>query len=85
MKVLRVQKIVNINPLLKRIEHMEKELEELKIELLRLQAEQLPSEEVDEATLRELEKRFEEYQEGKAKVVSAEEAKKRLLTLLEEV
>ena len=64
---------------------MERELEELKIELLKLQTEQLPSEEVGEETLKDLEKRFEEYKGGKVKVISADEARKRLLGLLEGV
>ena len=80
-----MERAVNINPILERVERVERELEELKIELLKLQAEQLPAEEVDEETLKDLEKRFKEYKEGKAKVVSADEARKRLLALLEGV
>ena len=85
MKVWEVEKTININTILERVERVEKELEELKIELLKLQVEQLPAEEVDEETLKDLEKRFKEYKEGKAKVVSADEARKRLLALLEDV
>ena len=74
-----------INTILERVERVERELEELKIELLKLQTEQLPSEEVGEETLKDLEKRFEEYKGGKVKVISADEARKRLLGLLEGV
>jgi len=80
-----VEKTININPILERVERVERELEELKIELLKLQTEQLPSEEVGEETLKDLEKRFEEYKGGKVKVISADEARKRLLGLLEGV
>ena len=85
MKVWEVEKTININTILERVERVEKELEELKIELLKLQVEQLPAEEVDEETLKDLEKRFKEYKEGKAKVISADKARKRLLALLEDV
>ena len=80
-----MEKTININPILERVERVERELEELKIELLKLQTEQLPSEEVGEETLKDLEKRFEEYKGGKVKVISADEARKRLLGLLEGV
>jgi len=63
---------------------MEKELEELRIEILKMTAEELPVEEVDEETLKDLEKRFEEYKSGKAKVVSGDEAIKRLSEMLED-
>jgi predicted RNase H-like nuclease (RuvC/YqgF family) len=53
--------IHNPNAILQRINEMEKELEELKIMVLKMKAESLPVEEVDEETLRGLEKRFEEY------------------------
>jgi len=41
-------------------------------------------EEVDERTLKELEKRFEEYKGGKAEVVSGEEAVRKLSEILKE-
>jgi len=42
-----VEKTININTILERVERVERELEELKIEVLKLQAEQPPAEEVN--------------------------------------
>jgi len=69
-----MSEVINPNVLLQRIDQMEKELEKLRLEILKMRAENLPVEEVDEDTLKDLEKRFEEYKSGKAKVVSGEEA-----------
>ena len=79
-----MSEVINPNVLLQRIDQMEKELEELRIEILKMTAEELPVEEVDEETLKDLEKRFEEYKSGKAKVVSGDEAIKRLSEMLED-
>ena len=75
---------INPNVLLQRIDQMERELEELRIKVLKMTAENLPTEEVDEETLKDLEKRFEEYKSGKAKVVSGDEAVKILSEMLED-
>ncbi|WP_456395241.1 addiction module protein [Thermococcus sp.] len=76
--------IHNANSILQRINEMEKELERLKIEVLKMKAESLSVEEVDEETLKDLEKRFEEYKSGKAEVVSGDEAIKILSEMLED-
>lgn len=75
--------MVNIDPILKRIEHMEKELEDMKIELLRLKAKSLPPEEIDEETRKTLEKDIKEFVSGKVKTLGGEEASKLLLASLE--
>jgi len=75
---------INPNVLLQRIDQMERELEELRIKVLKMTAENLPVEEVDEETLKDLEKRFEEYKSGKAKVVSRDEAVRILSEMLED-
>ncbi|MCD6524092.1 MAG: hypothetical protein J7K48_03730 [Thermococcus sp.] len=75
---------INPNVLLQRIDQMEKELERLKLEVLKMRAENLPGVEVDEETLKDLEKRFEEYKSGKAKVVSGKEAVRILTQMLED-
>ncbi len=76
--------IHNTTSILQKINEMEKELERLKIEVLKMKAESLPVEEVDEETLKDLEKRFEEYKSGKAEVVSGDEAIKILSEMLED-
>lgn len=75
-----------INPkvLLQRIDQMERELEKLRLEVLKMRAENLPLEEVDEETLKDLKKRFEEYKSGKTKVVSGKEAVRILTQMLED-
>ena len=75
---------INPNVLLQRIDQMERELEELRIKVLKMTAENLPVEEVDEETLKDLEKRFEEYKSRKAKVVSGNEAVKILSEMLKD-
>ena len=61
-----------------------RELEELRLMVLKMTAERLPEEEVEEGTLRDLEKRFEEYKSGKAEVVSGDEAVKILSAMLKD-
>jgi len=79
-----MSEVVNPNVLLQRIDQMERELERLRLEVLKMTAENLPEEEVDEETIRDLKKRFEEYKSGRAKVVSGEEAVKILSEMLED-
>ena len=76
--------MVNIDLILKRIEHMEKELGAMRIELLRLKAKSLPPEEIDEETRKTLEKDIKEFVSGKVRVIDGEEASKLLLASLEE-
>ena len=73
-----------INTILERVERVERELEELKIELLKLQAEQLPAEEVDEETLKAFEKDLNDMIEGRVETISRDEAVKMLSELLGE-
>ena len=80
----RMSEAINPNVLLQKIDQMEKELEKLRLEVLKMRAESLPVEEVDEETLKDLEKRFEEYKSGKAEVVSGDEAVKILSAMLED-
>ena len=80
----RMSEVVNPHVLLQKIDQMERELEELRLMVLKMTAENLPTEEVDEETLRDLEKRFEEYKSGKAEVVSGDEAVKILSAMLED-
>jgi len=68
MSELRFEEIIQ------KIYHMEKALEDLRISIIKEYAKNLPVEEVDEETLKDLEKRFMECKEGKAKLVSADEA-----------
>ena len=75
--------MVNIGSILKRIEHMEKELEGMKIELLKLKAKSLPPEEIDEETRKALEQDIKEFVSGKVKALDGEEASKLLLASLE--
>jgi len=79
-----MSEVINPNGLLQRIDEMERELEKLRIEVLKMRTENLPVEEVDEETLKDLEKRFEEYKSGKAEVVSGDEAVKILSEMLED-
>ena len=80
----RMSEAINPKVLLQRIDQMERELEKLRLEVLKMRAENLPLEEVDEETLKDLEKRFEEYRSGKAKVVSGKEAVRILTQTLED-
>ncbi len=75
-----------INPyaLLQKIDRIEKELEDLRVMLLKMVSEELPEEEVDEETLRELEKDLKDMMEGRVKTLSADEAIKLLSEGLED-
>jgi len=79
-----VQKAVNVTPILKRIEHMEKELEAMRVEVLRLKAKSLPPEEMDEETRKAFEEDIKEFVSGKVRVIDGEEASKLLFASLEE-
>ena len=59
--------------LLKKIDNVQKELEEIRILVLKLIADSLPEEELDEETLKALEKDLQDMIEGKVKTLSAEE------------
>ncbi|MFA4668599.1 hypothetical protein [Pyrococcus kukulkanii] len=73
--------MADVLPLLKRVEKIEKELEELKIELMRLEADRPPyADDVTEEDMIEAEKALEEIMTGKIKPLSVEE----LESLLEE-
>ena len=69
---------VNPYTLLQKIDHIERELEDLRVMLLKMVSEEIPEEEVDEETLRELEKDLKDMMEGKVKTISADEAIKLL-------
>lgn len=77
-----MSEVVNVNPILKKIERLEKDLEELKLEVLRLQVEALPEEEIDDELYKEIMRKAEELESGKRKGVSAEEAVARLKAIL---
>jgi len=72
----RMSEVINPHVLLQKIDHIEKELEDLKIMLLKMVAENLPKddEEIDEETLKAFEKDLEDMIEGKVEVLSADEA-----------
>lgn len=59
--------------LLKKIDNVQKELEEVRILVLKLIADSLPEEELDEETLKALEKDLQDMIEGKVETLSAEE------------
>ncbi len=65
---------VNPHALLQKIDRIERELEDLRVMLLKMVSEELPEEEVDEETLRELEKDLKDMMEGKVETLSADEA-----------
>jgi len=69
---------VNPYTLLQKIDRIERELEDLRVMLLKMVSEEIPEEEVDEETLRELEKDLKDMMEGKVKTISADEAIKLL-------
>ena len=71
-----MSEVINPHVLLQKIDHIEKELEDLKIMLLKMVAENLPEddEEIDEETLKAFEKDLEDMIEGKVEVLSADEA-----------
>ena len=71
------------NLIIKKIEKIERDLEELKLELLRRQTESQPSEEVDDEVYEELLRKAEKLEKGED-AVSGEEAIKILKQTLEE-
>ena len=75
-----------VNPyvLLQKLDRIERELEDLRVMLLKMVSEELPEEEVDEETLRELEKDLKDMMEGKVKTLSADEAIRLLSEELED-
>nr|WP_226980732.1 hypothetical protein [Thermococcus sp. EXT9] len=74
----RMSEVVNPYVLLQKIDHIERELEDLKVMLLKMVAEDLPEEEIDEETLKAFEKDLKDMIEGKVEVLSADEAIKLL-------
>ena len=68
-----MSEVVDPYVILQRIEQMEKELEELRITVLKMVAENLPEEEVDEETLKALEKDLRDMMEGRVKTLSGDE------------
>ncbi|ACX73601.1 hypothetical protein Metvu_1751 (plasmid) [Methanocaldococcus vulcanius M7] len=76
--------IHNPNAILRRINEMEKELEELRVIVLKMKAESLPVEEVDEETLKAFEKDLKDMIEGRVETISGDEAIKMLSELLDE-
>ena len=75
-----------VNPyvLLRKLDRIERELEDLRVMLLKMVSEELPEEEVDEETLRELEKDLKDMMEGKVETLSADEAIRLLSEELED-
>jgi len=71
------------NLIIKKIEKIERDLEELKLELLRRQTESQPAEEVDDEVYEELLRKAEKLEKGED-AVSGEEAIKILKQTLEE-
>jgi len=71
-----MSEVINPHVLLQKIDHIEKELEDLKIMLLKMVAENLPKddEEIDEETLKAFEKDLKDMIEGKVEALSADEA-----------
>jgi len=69
---------VDYNLIIRKIEKIEHDLEELKLELLRKQIESQPAEEIDEELYEELLKKSEKLEKGEG-AVSGEEAIKLLL------
>jgi len=59
--------------LLKKIDRIQEELEELRILVLKMIADSLPEEEVDEETLRALERDLRDMIDGKVEVISGDE------------
>lgn len=71
------------NLIIKKIEKIERDLEELKLELLRRQTESQPAEEIDDEVYEELLRKAEKLEKGED-AVSGEEAIKILKQTLEE-
>jgi len=76
--------IHNPNAILRRINEIEKELEELRVIVLKMKAESLSVEEVDEETLKAFEKDLKDMIEGRVETISGDEAIKMLSELLDE-
>lgn len=76
--------IHNPNAILRRINEMERELEELRVIVLKMKAESLPVEKVDEETLKAFEKDLKDMIEGRVETISGDEAVKMLSELLDE-
>ncbi|WP_056933667.1 hypothetical protein [Thermococcus barophilus] len=74
---------VDYSLIIKRIEKIERDLEELKLELLRKQIESQPAEEIDDELYEELLRKAEKLEKGE-EAVSGEEAIKLLKQTLEE-
>ncbi|QDA31334.1 hypothetical protein FH039_06615 [Thermococcus indicus] len=79
-----MSEVINPNVLLQKTDQKEKKLEKLRLEVLKMRAESLSVEEVDEETIKDLKKRFEEYKSGKAEVVSGDKAVRILSEILED-
>jgi len=82
----RMSEVVNPYVLLQKIDRIERELEDLKVMLLKMVAEDLPEddeEEIDEETLKAFEKDLKDMIEGKVEVLSADEAIKILSKKIE--
>jgi len=64
-----------LNPrlILQKINQIERELEDLRVMLLKMVAESLPEEEIDEETLREFERDLKDMIDGKGDVISGDE------------
>ena len=75
---------VNIDSLIHKVEKVESELVAVKLELLKLKAERLPPEEVDEDTKKAFEEDIREFVEGRVETISGSEASKLLLSSLKE-
>jgi hypothetical protein len=76
--------VVNIDSLIHKVEKVESELVAVKLELLKLKAERLPPEEVDEDTKKAFEEDIREFVEGRVETISGSEASKLLLSSLKE-
>ena len=74
---------VNYSSIIRKIEKIERDLEELKLEILRRQIESRPAEKIDDELYEELLKKAERLEEGED-AVSGEEAIRLLEQTLEE-
>ena len=68
-----MSEVVDPYVILQRIEQIERELEELRVTVLKMVAENLPEEDVDEETLKALEKDLRDMMEGRVKTLSGDE------------
>lgn len=74
---------VDYNLIIEKIEKIERDLEELKLELLKRQIESQPAEEIDDELYEELLRKAEKLEKGEG-AISGEEAIKLLKQTLEE-